>query len=230
MKKILLLIFITCSFALAQNVKPETLIRKVKENFAKVKDYEVDAHIHINVDFLKVPETDAKIYFKQPDKVKLSSSQFAMIPSEGLNFSPMSFFKGNYSAVFVRNENYTGFNTAVIKIVPLDDDKDIILSTVWIDMDYFIVRKTEITTKSKGTYALLLNYDVGKTKYYLPVSMTFLFDVKTDNLHGKFGNNKDTDKNGQKKKSMKGSASITYSNYKVNKGIPDSIFKDDKKK
>ncbi len=229
MKKLLIVFLVISTAAFSQNVNPDVLIQKVRDNFGKVKDYEVDAHIKISVDFLKVPETDAKIYFKQPDKVKLSSSQFAMIPSEGLNFSPLSFFKNKYSAVFIKNENLWGFNTAVIKIVPLEESQDVILTTLWIDVTYNIIRKAEITTKTKGTYGLQLNYDVGKTKFSVPVSMIFMFDVKPDNFPKKFGNNTDAEK-AKKKKSVKGTAEIMYSNYKINKGIPDSIFNEEKKK
>lgn len=222
-----LLLVIGSMNLLAQDPNPEVLIKKVRDNFIKVKDYEVDAHIKINVDFIKVPEADAKIYFKQPNKVKLASKQFAMLPKEGLNFSPNSFFNYKHSAVFIRTEDYSGFNTAVIKIIPLEDSTDIVLSTVWIDMNYNIIRKAEITTKYKGTYSLLLNYDVGKTKFFVPVELYFLFDVKTDNMPKEFSAKPQNEK-ARKKKAVKGNAVVTYTNYKINKGLPDSIFKEDK--
>lgn len=228
MKKILLFLLLTVTSVYAQDVNPDVMIQKVKNNFLKVKDYIVDAHIKVNVDFLKVPETDAKIYFKQPDKVKMTSPQFALVPKEGLNFSPLSFFNIKYSAVLIKKESLWGFNTAVIKVVPLEESQDVILTTLWIDSDYFIIRKAEVTTKSKGTYGLQLNYDVGKTKYFVPVSMTFLFDIKADNFPNKFGNSKE--EKAQKKNKFKGTAEIKYSNYIINKGISDNIFKEDKKK
>ncbi len=228
MKKIIIILLLTISPLFSQGANPDAMIQKVKDNFSKVKDYVVDAHIKVNVDFLKVPETNAKIYFKQPDKVKLTSPQFALVPKEGLNFSPMSFFKNKYSAVFVKNESLWGFNTALIKLVPLEESEDIILTSLWIDSNYFIIRKAEVTTKSKGTYGLQLNYDVGKTKFYVPVSMIFLFDVKKDDFPNKFGNS--SDNKAPKKKNFKGTAEIKYSNYIINKGISDKIFKEEKKK
>lgn len=223
-------LFFLLSFScLSQTLDPNVLLNKVKENFAKIKDYKVEAHIIINVNFLKVPATDATIYFKQPDKVKLESSKFAIIPKEGLNFSPMSFLKGKYTSVFVKNDNLNGVYTSVIKVIPLEENSDIIISTLWIDNFNQIIRKAEVTTRSKGTYTILLDYDLAKTRYALPISMTLLFDIKRNEFHKKFS--PDSKENQSKtQENVKGSAVVKYSNYRVNQGLSDSIFEEGNKK
>ena len=84
MRRILLLLFMSVSIIFGQTKDPDAILNKVKENFNKIKDYQVDIHIKIDVSFLKVPDSNAKIYFKQPDKVKIKSDQFALLPKEGL--------------------------------------------------------------------------------------------------------------------------------------------------
>ena len=49
----------------------DLIIKNLKDNFKKVKDYTADVDIKVDVSFLKVPEMKAKIYFKQPDKTHI---------------------------------------------------------------------------------------------------------------------------------------------------------------
>ena len=91
------LIIIIClffiQFGFAQSKDPDEILKNVITNFNKVNDYVVDVNIKVDVDFLKVPETKAKIYFKQPDKVHLEAEGFAMLPKNGMEFSPSSLLK-----------------------------------------------------------------------------------------------------------------------------------------
>lgn len=223
-------LFIISSTLFAKENDPEFLIGKVIERFNSIKDYEVDAHIKIDVDFLKVPEADAKIYFKQPAQIKIKSEGFALLPKKGMNFSPQFLFQSNYTSVFVKNENIDGFNTAVLKIIPLADTVDIILSTVWIDTKYYVIRKVESTTKDKGSFTLELFYTQSNMKYPLPGKLIFSFNTKDMKVPRGFHGPSDSEKNKtDTKKSENGKVYITYSNYKVNQGISDKVFEEEEK-
>ena len=89
MKILSIILFVLVGFTNAQVKDAEQILNEVKDKFNKIKDYEVDVSIFVDVDFLKVPESNAKIYFKQPDLVKLDSEGFALLPKEGVNFSPI---------------------------------------------------------------------------------------------------------------------------------------------
>ena len=65
--KFLILSFLAIANLLtAQSKNPDEIINEVITNFDKVKDYQVDVNIKVDVEFLKVPDSKAKIYFKQP--------------------------------------------------------------------------------------------------------------------------------------------------------------------
>lgn len=93
MKFLIALIFVLTQFGFSQSKDPNKIINDVVTEFNRVKDYVVDVNIKIDVEFLKVPETKAKIYFKQPDKVHLDAEGFAMLPKNGMEFSPSSLIK-----------------------------------------------------------------------------------------------------------------------------------------
>ncbi len=230
-KLIILLLVTTASFA--QDLKPEDVIERVKDNFAKVNDYEVNVNIKVDVNFLKVPESKAKIYYKQPDKIRLKSEGFALLPKEGLNFSPYSFLQGDYTSIFDKDREVDGRPCYTVKIIPLGDRGDLILTTLLIDKDKFIIRKIESTTKTNGTFSIDLKYD-NNIKYPLPSSMIFTFNVQKmqmpKEITGDIGGEDSSEKENQhKEKTTTGKVYINYSDYKVNKGIPDSVFEEDKK-
>jgi outer membrane lipoprotein-sorting protein len=58
-----LLICFTVSVS-GQSKDPDDILDRVKAAFIMIEDYEVDIQIKVDVDFLKVPDSEAKLYFK----------------------------------------------------------------------------------------------------------------------------------------------------------------------
>ncbi len=228
MKRILVLFFISVSIILGQTKDPDAILNKVKENFNKIKDYQVDVYIKIDVSFLKVPDSNAKIYFKQPDKVKIKSDQFALLPKEGLNFSPVSFLKKKYTAIFSKEDTVYGYKTYVIKTIPLEDNSDVVLTTFWIDEQKYVIRKVESSTKVNGTFTLYMKYDTPGMNYPLPSQMIFTFNTERlrfrSPMRNNIGDNQQENQETKKPEENTGKVIVSYNNYIVNKGIPDSLF------
>jgi hypothetical protein len=230
--KIFLFTFILLQTISSQINDPDVILKKVLDSFNKVQDYEVNVKIKVDVDFLKVPDTEAKIYFKQPDKVHFESETFALLPREGIDFSPSTLFKKKYTAFYVRQDTIDNVKTSIVKVIPLGETDNVILSTLWIDQSKNVIRKIESTTKTNGTFAIELKYDYADLKYPLPSLMTFSFNIDKMNIPQGFNGELGSDTK-QKKKDDKptttGKVYVTYSNYRVNIGIPDKIFEEKKK-
>lgn len=228
MKLIISLIAILFQFGFSQSKDPDEIINSVITNFDKIKDYQVDVNIKVDVEFLKVPETNAKIYFKQPDKVHLEAEGFAMLPKNGMEFSPSSLLKKDYTAIFERDIDLNGFKTSIVKVIPLGDQGDVILTTLWIDQKAELIRKVESTTKTNGTFTIDFSYS-DKIKYPLPEKIVFAFNIDKMNIPATIsGDTTPNPENKNKKKPSdsrtKGMVVVNYSNYVVNKGIQNSIF------
>ena len=82
MRYIILFLLTYVPFFCAQTESPERILDEVKKKFGSVQDYIVDVKVKVDVDFIKVPDTEAKFYFKEPDKVHIESKQFAMFPRQ----------------------------------------------------------------------------------------------------------------------------------------------------
>ena len=225
MKRLFLLLILFCCVSSAQSKDPDVILDNVRKNFNRVQDYEVNVKIKVDVDFLKVPETIAKIYYKQPDKIQFKSESFALLPKEGLDFSPLSLLKDEYTAIYEREDTINGNKTSVVKVIPLGEAGNIILSTLWVDQSANVIRKIESTTKAAGTFSIELRYDKPVNNYPLPNSMIFTFNVDKMRIPKGFnGDMSSEEKKQDENKSTTGKVYITYSDYKVNKGIPDEIF------
>lgn len=208
---------------------PEELINKVKAKLEKVNDYEAKGKMKTNVIFIKAPIANVKVYYKKPNKLKINNES-------GISFIPKGSVNINLGNVFI---NTTGFdiidmgkesktNLRIIKLLPKDENADVVLSTVYIDEAQLLIKRSKTTTKENGTYELEMSYgkyaDFGladkvifsfNTKdYKLPKGITFDYDDGTKK-----------DQPADKMKNKKGKVEISYSNYIINKGVSDAVFR-----
>lgn len=228
MKKLFLLIILLSTIPVGFP-NPEEILENVKSKLYGVSDYSVEAVVKVDVNFLKVPETRATIYFKQPDKLKLESDGFALLPKEGLNFSPAKLLKDEYTAVVAKEEIINGKDVYLIKIIPLSDTSEFVLADLWIDKAEYVVHKIETTTKKSGTVTIELSYK-DQLKYALPSKLKLSFKVEQMNLPpgmtGEYQPNQETQKSGK----MTGTVIVEYKNYQINIGLSDEFFDEADKK
>jgi outer membrane lipoprotein-sorting protein len=231
MKKVFLMILLlSCSVMSAQTKDANKIIDGVKQKFSKIKDYQVDVNIKVDVNFIKMPDRKAKLFFKQPDKTKFQSEGFAMLPKQGFSFSPVQLLKGDYSAIYVRSEVIDGKKLDVIKIIPNNDSSDVVLSTLWVDQSINAFRKVETVGKKSGNITIDFKYD--NNDFSLPAEVKFSFNLENGAMHSEQPDKEKSNNTAIKspmRGPLKGAAILTYTNYKINKGIPDSFF-DEKKK
>ena len=226
-KKILPLVLLFSILAFSQSKNPDSILDRVKEEFNQIDDYTVDVKIKVDVDFLKMPDREAKIFFKKPDKIHIESEGFAMLPKEGLNFSPLGLLNSKYSSFYVREDTLNGIETSVIKVIPLEGGADVILSTLWVDTKRDLILKIESSRKPQGTFVIDLDYLKTDKGFWLPSSMIFSFSIDRSILPRQFNFDADSDDKKAREDSTKtrtGKVFLDYSNYKINTGLSDEIF------
>jgi outer membrane lipoprotein-sorting protein len=223
---ITLLVVLTSHKVLGQ--KPEDLLNKIKLRLEKVNDYTANGKLKTNVVFIKAPVASVKVFYKRPDKMKIvNENGMSFIPKGAININLAKFLSasGKYEIVDAGNEALTGLR--ILKLLPLDENSDIVLSTLYIDEKNELIQKAKNTTRDNGTYELEMTY--GKFgSYGLPDKVIFSFNTKEYKLPK--GVTFDYD-DGKKKKSddalqnKKGKVEITYSQYLINRGVDDAVFK-----
>lgn len=80
------------------SVSPEELLIKVRSKTRLVKDFQAEADIKIDIDFLKAPVSHATIYYRSPGQVRIKSDGFSMLPKQGAGLPISSILETEYYA------------------------------------------------------------------------------------------------------------------------------------
>ncbi len=211
----------------AQN-NANAFLRSVYSKIQKAKDYSVQAHIKVDMPFIRMVPVNAKIYFKQKDKFKVESKGIAIVPRQGFDqASKMLADTNSYTAMIQGDEKIGAIQTRIVNVIPLSDTSDMILGKFWIDPLQSVIIKSQLTTRSSGT--IVTEYTYGsEVEYGLPDEMIFSVDVKKFKAPKGViaeSNKSTTDKDGKGNSNKRGKIYIVLTNYQVNKGVPDSMFK-----
>jgi len=226
MKKVLLFFFglLVMESAFAQS--PTELLQKVRARLDQVNDYQASGTMKTSVSFLKEPEASVTVYFKKPDKLKIKNDKgISFVPRGAVTISLNNLLKGSYTVLDAGTDTAQGQKVRLIKLLPQDENADLVLSTFWVDESRLVILRARTTTRDNGTYEVDMRY--GKyIAYALPDKVLFTFNVKNYKLPK--GITFDYDDGSPKKKQPagdgRGRVELIYSSYIINKGVPDSVF------
>jgi outer membrane lipoprotein-sorting protein len=217
------LLFTFCSHAQTAG----ELVKKVKAKMDKVNDYIATGKMKTDVVFIKAPIANIKSYFKKPNKFAIKrDGGISLLPKGGVSINLSSLLlTDDYTAI---DAGQTTFNNTVVKIVkllPLNDNSDVVLTTMYIDEKSLLIRKASTTTKENGTYDMELQF--GKyADWGLPDKVLFSFNTKDYKLpKGVTLEYDDGSKKKELPKNKKGKVEISYSSYVINKGVSDDLLK-----
>ncbi len=205
----------------------EDLLKKVREKLDKVNDYEAKGKMKTNVAFIKAPVATVKVYYKKPNKLRINNeSGISFVPRGSVNINLGNLFVGNTGFDIIDLGQESGTNYRVVKLLPKEENSDVVLSTLYIDESTFLVRRAKTTTRDNGTYDLEMTY--GKyADYGLADKVVFSFNTQNYRLPKGVTLDYDdgTQRDDAKIKNRKGKVEIIYSSYAINKGVDDSVFK-----
>jgi outer membrane lipoprotein-sorting protein len=219
---------LSCWSLSSHSQSADEAIKKVKAKLELVNDYQAVGKMKTNVIFIKAPIANVKIYYKRPDKLRINNEQ-------GISFIPKGSVNINLNNVFVNTEGFDIIDLGqdaktkyrIIKLLPRDENSDVVLSTLHIDEVKGLIMKAKTTTRDNGTYELEMSYGqyanfgladkvtliFNTAEYKLPKGITFDYDD---------GSKKQP---ADKMKNRKGKVEIVYSSYTINKGVSDAVFK-----
>jgi outer membrane lipoprotein-sorting protein len=220
---------LTCLVVNAQAPVNE-LIKKVSTKIDRVNNYQADGKMKTNVTFLKVPESEVKIFFKKPNQLKIKNEKgISFVPKGAVSINLSNIINGgNYTAIDAGMDKIGSTMVRVVKLLPEDDNADVVLSTVYIDEANLVIKKAKTTTRENGSYQLEMTY--GKyIGYGLPDKIIFTFNTKDYKLPK--GVTFDFDDGAAVKKTTPGTmnknqgmAEIIFNSYIINKGVSDTVF------
>ena len=168
------------------------------------------------------------VYFKKPNRFRLiKKGGISILPKGGVSVNMGTVIgTDNFTALDAGEAIINSIKTKVVKLLPGDDNSNIVLSTLYIDEAKLLIVKAITTTRENGTYELSMKY--GKyADYSLPDKIDFSFNTKEYKLPKGVTlnfNENPTSAEKEKLKNKKGSIEISYASYIINKGINDAVF------
>ena len=211
----------------------------IKVRMQGARTYIASMKLNVDIPFLKAPPSEAKIWFKAPDKTHIEAPGFAMIPKQGADLSAATLLSAPYTAFDSGLDVFHGTTMRKVRIIPLDDEAEIAVATVWVDTTLMVPRKVVSTAKRGGTFTAELVYqNAAARKVCLPSYVKLIFDIGNFKLPktmtGDFDEDEDVGNDGSKVKGARRSETnndkaiveIWYSNYQINVPINDDVFKD----
>lgn len=232
MQKIIILLFIfqLSLLATASAQDATALVMKVKAKLDQVSDYEADGKMKTNVAFIKAPIGKVKVFYKRPNKFRLKKDGgISLLPKGGVSVNMNSLVTTDEFVALAAGEAIVGgVKTTVVKMLPTNENSEVVLTTMYIDEANLLIKKAVSTTKENGTYEVEMSY--GKlASFGLPDKVIFSFNTKNYKLPKgltlEFEDNEKPLTEEQKLRNKKGRVEITYTSYAINKGIADAVFK-----
>eukprot|EP00611_Tribonema_gayanum_P002046 TRINITY_DN11506_c0_g1_i1.p2 TRINITY_DN11506_c0_g1~~TRINITY_DN11506_c0_g1_i1.p2 ORF type:complete len:234 (-),score=10.98 TRINITY_DN11506_c0_g1_i1:535-1236(-) len=233
MQKLLIVFLFTIHYSLFNSVSAQdaaALVMKVKAKLDQVSDYEADGKMKTNVAFIKAPIGKVKIFYKKPNKFRLKKDGgISLLPKGGVSVNMNSLVTTDEFVALAAGEAMVGgVKTTVVKMLPTNENSEVVLTTMYIDETNLLIKKAVTTTKENGTYEIEMSY--GKfASFGLPDKVIFSFNTKNYKLPKgltlEFEDNEKPLTEEQKLRNKKGRVEITYTSYAINKGVADAVFK-----
>ncbi len=222
MKKVLLacalLLMAAIQLSPAQTPTAAEILHNMKSQFDLVKDYTATLKVAVDMEKMQIPEMLVTIYFKQPDKIHIEAKNFAMVPREIVGLNPAQLLD-KFDATVVGSERKESVTVYKLRLVSKPEKgKPVRESYIWVDGTRWVVIHYESTPSDVRKVTVDLEYETVDGKFTLPSKIEARMDIQQS-----------PDSSGEKmynpqRMPRKGTASIIYTDYKVNTGLSDEIF------
>lgn len=244
MKRILFSIFLVIPFLWGNIPSLETIQEKVIHQFSRIDDYQVDIKIAAKMTGFRMPKKNIRMYYKKPDKMKIKSTGFAILPKMGTGGNPMEFFSMLTDVTEIKKTSLdgipfykiTGFiNRDSLKISVVLDENDTlnVIMKVYINAENWTMTQVDVFLDSEHIFIFETKY-MNVKGFWVPERSEFKLGIKGVNnwsIRNPFGGPaedqtdfKDIVKGMNLEEGIAGSVIMKFSNYKINQGLDDVLF------
>ena len=238
------LLTITTLFNLiySSNLSIDEIVLKANEEFEKVSDFQAKMTVSLDVPGLRMPKKEYRAYYKRPNKFKATTKGFGVLPNTGLFTSPKDNFDNLKDLIINQDKIKIGINQIMISGTLIMDSLKAKFPNeyaklsfnpivdVVVDTTKWLINSVTSRIDTLKLFQINNDYELYENKYYLPsISKVeyFIKDMKLanwlkDDIPSMIGADQQITK-GQD--IVKGMITVKYSDYLINKNLPDYIFK-----
>ncbi len=220
----------------AQTWDVHQVLDSLRSRFQRIEDYQVDLNVSLKMPGLRMPRKKMTLTFKQPDKTRLEARGFAMVPRRGLALSPDSLVQQLRDLTMVGDTLLNGHHCLIIRGVENGPDDLTLLAEILVDRKLWLVRGITTYLENHEVFRLWTEYVEVAPGIHMPGETHLRFQINERFIRGRSRNHRSYiydpdiqepvfDDAGD----LAGEASIVFSNYRINMGIPDEFFHEGEK-
>ena len=185
------------------------IIAKALDLRKGINDFTASFDIHLDVEGLDIPDSRGTVYFKRPDKLHVTSERGVVIlPKDAIMPTRIGEAIAEGADVTVLGERETPAGVLYgLKIVP-KDDRDGVRLVSWVNGKNWTMQKLEVWQGARRAMSFTWEHTLVEKRFWLPKSVTCDLAQRAT----------------RRRQRMRGTASIAFTNYRVNTGLPDSLF------
>ena len=216
----------------------ERVVDKTQKQFEKAFDYQVTMKIELKVPGFRMPKKKYKVFFKQPNKLKIKSRGFGMLPKTGIFTSPKDNFDNlkNMRLISTNNDNGQVYikGEVIVDSLKLKMPNEYAklgfrpTVTVKIDTNNWVINNIITELDTLKLVEITNTYKKVDNNYVMPSASTVQYFIKDAKLSGwlKKDITSIVGQNPLEQKSdmVEGKISIVYEDYIINRGIKDKVF------
>jgi len=204
----------------------ESLITAVNKKFSLVSDYKAKVLMKFALPGIRINTLSGKVFYKRPNKFRIRAKGIFFVPKDNpiKDIPKLLANTKSYTSVITGYATVEGQRCAVVNVIPLDPNLELIIGKFWIRVKDPLIYLSEITTKENGTIRtqnFYGNYD----KYALPDKILIQIEMKKFKVPKLLAMDvKKKSKSNSVSKKSTGEIYMLMSDYKINTKLPNSVF------
>jgi hypothetical protein len=200
----------------------ETILRKVEEQLAGVRDYTVNLEIIADIEQLSIPPSRAVMYFKYPDKVRFDAQGFALVPREALTLTPARILQ-HFSVDRVERETVNGDHAFRLTLIAKAEGTRLRTAELTIDARRWTIDRITAALPDRRTLeARFVHRQTGG--HWLPMLLTVTFATPPDDHPDLPAPEDQNPAVSRRSPARNGTLTIRYLDYRLSTGLSDSLF------
>ncbi len=227
MKTVFLWMLCLVSFPAFATDDAQAIIARVNKKFAVVNDYSADVYMAFDIPGVKIKNLNGKAFYKKPNKFRIRAKGIFFLPKQNMaqQMNGMLADTKSYTAVLSGYEKTGAANCAVINIIPLTTEGELIIGKFWIDPVANQVMRTQITTKNSGTIETFNTFGANAAQG-LPSKIEIRVETGKFKVPKMFAAdiNKSSSSKSTSPTRKYGTIQLNFSNFKLNTKIEDKVF------
>lgn len=195
----------------------DRLLDQMKARLSQVRDYTCDLTLNATLPQIAVSNMRMTLYYKRPGKVHIEAKEgFALMPEEGLYLGdPVEGMLATHTLEPMGPATWQGRKCVKYALRPRKDQRSPLASPrLYVDPASALPIGFYGKGRDMGEFQTSFTFRLFQGKYWLPTRTVLT-------LTGQPGS---PERDGSGKSHSTGTARVDYANYRINTGLPDSLF------